>query len=504
MKKAISVLIICAIVTGSVFVTATAQTSCNCGTAPLIVVSGFATVPLTLDADTENAKTVWSPSGDSILSGVSKLISPLIKLGFTKDWDSFMDVANPEILNIFMPVLCDKDGNSVNNVTVRKFPLSADNYPDFYNGDDVDEQAFVKSAVEKLGGDHVWFFSYDWRLDPVEHAKELREYVKNVKKETGHSRVSLAGCSMGGTVIMSYLRLFGSGDIQNFVLDNAAFQGTQLVGELLKLDIEIDGKSAANYANQFIKSKLLDWIIEKSNIFGELVPHLEKIIDSTRGKLSRDVLFPVFANMPGMWSLVADDVYESAKKAALDSSVNAKLIKKIDFYHYQVQRRAKELIHSAVLSGCNVIIIANYNFYGVPITPSRYNNNDILIDTKYASGGATCADLGSTFDEDYVQKVNCGHNHVSPDNVIDASTCILPENTWFVKNMKHLDFPYGSEAADFLMWAVSAKRGEHPNVFSKSSYPQFMEYSYSTKKLTPISENAETVLFQVVNPQTGD
>ena len=70
------------------------------------------------------------------------------------------------------------------------------------------------------------------------------------------------------------------------------------------------------------------------------------------------------------------------------------------------------------------------------------NMADALIDTQYTSGGATCSDYGSTLGDDYVCKANCGHNHLSPDNRIDASTCALPENTWFIEGQYHGQYFY--------------------------------------------------------------
>ncbi len=505
MKRLISVLTVFALLLGSCGLVAYArkEASTSDDIAPIVVVSGFATVPLVLNAGTDAEKQVWSPSSQTIIDGVLSVISPLTRLVFNSDWSAFLDEADPKILSIFDSVRCDDDGEPIYDLTVQEYPLSGDHYPDFYNGDTNDEQAFVKSAIDTYGGDSVYFFSYDWRLDPIDHAKALRDYIKNVKKETGHDKITLVGCSMGGNVILSYLRLYGSGDIQNFVMDNAAFQGTSLVGELLKLDMSFDSDSAIGYIMQFAKKEILERFLEKTGLFDDIIPLLEDIIGMTAMQLGDEVLYPVFANIPGMWSLVSDDTYEQAKAAALDPDKNAKLIKKIDYYHYEVQQKAERLMKNAKANGCNIIILSNYNYYGVPITPSRNNNNDILIDTKYSSGGATCAELGSTLGDGYVQKnMSCGHNHVSPDNMIDASTCMFPEYTWFVRDMKHLDYPYGTEAADFLMWLAGVK--EQPTVRSDSRYPQFMVFDYETGRLMPQTADGETVtVTDVVNPQTG-
>ena len=102
-------------------------------------------------------------------------------------------------------------------------------------------------------------------------------------------------------------------------------------------------------------------------------------------------------------------------------------------------------------------------------------SNDYLIDTSLSSGGAVCADNGKTLPDGYVQQKDRRHDHISPDRRIDASTCMYPENTWFIRDMGHLDFPYGTEGADFLMWLVCADT--QLTIRSDVRYPQFLVYN---------------------------
>ena len=475
--------------TFSLCITAKADGSCGCDTAPLIVVSGFATVPLYLDEGTENEEKVWAPQSKLIVAAVGKLIFPIIGLCITGDWQRFNEKLNSAVLSVFEKSLCDANGDSVHNVKVRKYPLSADNHSDFYCSDNKDEQAFVMTAVYTLPKGHTYFFSYDWRTDPMENARDLSEFVEKVKIETGHERVVLAGCSMGGAITLSYLRQFGCGSVKSVILDNSAFQGTGLVGELLNLDFDFDKEAIVRYILQFLSlsektESFIEKLLMKTRVVDGLISFSENLIAKTKDSLSQEVLYPVFAYMPGMWTLVSHADYESAKEKSLDKEINKKLIEKIDTYHYEVQCKAEEILKNANENGCNIAIITSYDTAGVPIVKSHKKNNDLLIEAELSSGGATVADLGETLPEDYEQAIDCGHNHVSSDRVIDASTGMFPEYTWFVKDMLHLDFPYMSEAADFLMWLVTAD--EQYTVHTSERYPQFMEYSYADKTLKPL------------------
>lgn len=116
------------------------------------------------------------------------------------------------------------------------------------------------------------------------------------------------------------------------------------------------------------------------------------------------------------------------------------------------------------------MIVAGYNKQRTPLVESYMANSDATVDTKYASVGATVADLGSALPEGYVQKNETGvHDHLSKDGVIDASTCLLPENTWFIKDMLHCKIHDGHKA--MYNWFFYSE--SQPDVWSNEKYPQF-------------------------------
>lgn len=55
-----------------------------------------------------------------------------------------------------------------------------------------------------------------------------------------------------------------------------------------------------------------------------------------------------------------------------------------------------------------------------------------------------------TLGDDYVQARDVGHNCLSEDGIIDASTCMLPENTWFIKNYGHAILITAKTAVTFM------------------------------------------------------
>ena len=118
--------------------------------------------------------------------------------------------------------------------------------------------------------------------------------------------------------------------------------------------------------------------------------------------------------------------------------------KKITHYH-GVQGRFRKNIKAVKKNGAEVAIIANYGEPGIPVTSKANNHIDGLIDTKYASGGATVAAFGKK-----LKGKKAKGKYVSGDKIINAKTCVLPENTWFIKNLQHMQFRSDTQATKFI------------------------------------------------------
>ena len=67
---------------------------------------------------------------------------------------------------------------------------------------------------------------------------------------------------------------------------------------------------------------------------------------------------------------------------------------------------------------------------------------------------------------------------------MDAATCAFPEQTWFIKHMKHVGFPVNTGAAELLAWLLTA---DAPTVESDSRSPQFCDLDPVTGKVRSLS-----------------
>ena len=470
MKKALSILLVFTIVF-SLGATALASSGkCSCGMTPVVYVPGFGE-PIYMNPNTENNYTVFPPEGDAVTDAVPAIVKAVLFGLAINNFDAFGTNAM-EAANIMLGgAACDKNGNPFEGTGVEYSDPTVDTHKNI---------AFVSDDKDDNGS---FTFIYDWRLDPIHNAKLLKDYIAKVKALTGHSNIVLSAHSQGNTVVTSYLHLYGSKGIEKLVFLSPAYQGLSLIGSLLSGEIAVNAKgdALAEYLGGVMgyedaTSQLLSAAIKEINEIGSvdaILLYLQKLLDDQFDRIFAESLVDILGTMPGVWSFVPDEYYEAAKKNTFRNAEEySGLIEKIDYYHYKVQNKTENILRAAKANGTDIIITAGYNISSIPVTSSEAAQSDFLIDTEYMSLGAVCAPFGETLGENYKQESRfCGHNHLSPDGIIDASACAFPEYTWFIKNNGHSDFDPGYCA--FIEWAV--RYDGQPTVHTNKNYPQFTE-----------------------------
>jgi hypothetical protein len=212
---------------------------------------------------------------------------------------------------------------------------------------------------------------------------------------------------------------------------------------------------AADYLNEFVK--------DKKNV----------------KKLFNEVVQPWIGNIPSLWECIPYDSFDKAVKEMsaigfLDK--NSELYTKIKKYH-AVQGRIKSNLKAVKKQGCEVAIIASYGTMGIPATSKSANQTDVLIDTKYASAGATVANYGKKLTGN-----NAKGKYVSKDKVINAKTCALPDNTWFIKDVQHMRFHYNSDATKLVARLATGKvKSNITAVKKKYKWGQFVKETKDKK-----------------------
>ncbi len=490
MKKVLAILMALVMFVTGISVSAFAKEEVT----PVIVVSGVGARPFYLDKGMESEKTVYPPTVDFGYV-ISTAVMGIVKTVISGDMAVFSQTVADVVSNIFEEFKCDADGNSKYNVSADIYPLSVAEY-DFDYSSDVAEIQITGAVAREIGAENTFFYNHDWRLDPCANAQGLDEMIKSVKESTESDKVVLIPCSMGGVQTIAYLEQYGSDDIDSIIFMSSAHKGLFFVSELFTGSINLNQKDLFNFLSLFISvpDKNADNLV--SLLFSDLgeFPIFSGLFDALNSFLLQlsdenlwSALREIFGRFPGMWAFVRDEYFEDALAFMTDENTSPELLEKITYYHDNVAVKSDELLLAAQASGVEISICSHYGRGSVPLTPMARVDGDNLIETPCTSNGATVALIGETLGEDYVQSVDCGHDHLSADGKIDASTALFAESTWFIDGQSHVGQFYGEEFndyADFVVWLATSDG--QPTVHDNPAYPQFMETDGALNELKPL------------------
>ena len=447
---------------------------------PLIIVNGMGESPLLLPS----GDVAWPPSMDAITRAALKVV-PLVPL-LPISRDAFSKRAYPILRDLFDDIAYLPDGTPKHALGQLRFP---DSYAKDKTGkiDSVSHGGFAR----RYGTDVSYQFVIDWRESGIVEAKRLNTFIEKVKAETGSKTVKVMAVSMGGGVIMGYLAKYGHKSLSTVILMHTVFQGLPVVGDLFNQRLTFDAKAIQMYLKQSMAGSepwlsivtLLLGALRAAGILDPVLNGVEALVNYLNPELFQEFMGPIFAQLPGFWGLVSSPDYEAAKALLLDPVTHKGLIAKIDDYHYNVFNKTPQILKAAMKDGVRCYVLSGYNQIAIPVGPNALNHTDDGLATERTSGGATCMPLGEHFPANYKQAVQDGHNHIDPDRMIDASTCILPEQTWFQKDLGHASF-FSDECLDFLLWLANSD--QLLNVRSSAKYPQFMAYNRVTGALAPL------------------
>lgn len=481
MKKLISLILAILIVFPCSATAIASSQKCNCDMTPVVYVPGFGD-PIFENPNTEDEASLFPPESDAIVSAVPEILAAVTTGLALGTFDNFGTYAIKAANKILGKAACNPDGTAPANTGVNCYELPQ-----------IDTHKLPAFAVSGDTDEGYFRFGYDWRLDPIENAKLLDEYIDAVKALTGHKEITIACHSQGNTVVASYLHLYGSKGIEKILFLSPAFQGLSLLGALFTKQVSVyeKGEEFETYLKGIMgtedaMNRLIGAVISeinKTDIINIALAYVQGLLNSQLSRIFDECLIDLLGTMPGLWSFVPDEYYEDAK-AAMFRGLDKydKLEKKVDYYHYNVQNKITDIIKKAKRNGTDIVIVAGYDISTIPVTYSPARHGDYLIDTEYMTLGATCAPLNETFSENYKQaKRSCGHNHVSADGMIDASTCAFPEYTWFIRGNGHNSFD--DAYCEFIEWAI--RYNGQPTVRSSKQYPQFM--AISSGDLLPVS-----------------
>ena len=470
-------------------------------TLPLIMVNGIGSTPLYKNIGTEEEELLFS-ADDAFIEGLitdvgGAFVSSLIQYGIgKKDYDKFADTFYPAVNKYIADLGYNIDGTPVNDTV--GFKQNTKPMSDYNEEEKAILSEFAYAYAERYGEANVYNFCYDWREDPITIAEELDAFIKEVAP---NGKVNVVGMSMGANIVLAYIAKCGGAKLNNVVFAAPAWQGTSLFGNVVTNNLEIDIFTVENYLVQLanvsavthITAFIISYIASEKGLSHEYFGDINAILQNINPRLYTDTFIPYFAGMPGLWALVPQEDYEAGKEFIFENhgiEIDPEYEAKLDAYH-KIQGNAKQYIDAAKKQGMKFSIVCGYNCQMIPLS-EEYESTDTIIDTKLMSGGANCAkylQAHDDWDNIYTQKIKDGHNHMSWDSKVDASTAMFPENTWFIKNLQHNGFNRENGSLEVVMWLLSQNR--QPTVTTdKENFPQFFLYNTykKTTKAMPYDE----------------
>ncbi len=467
-------------------------------TTALVIVDGWSSTPLYQNFGTEEEKLIFSADEEFIEGIVKNVGSAFIKglVGYgmaDKDFEALADSVLPEVNKIFEPIGFNSDGTPIDETI--GFYRTTEPVSKYTEEEKARLTTFIADTAALYGEDKTYNFTYDWRMDPTEIADELNEFIGKVRVATNSRKVNVVAMSMGSVVTLSYLAEYGGRAINNLVFASPAWQGTSLVGNIMTGDIELDifavenflVKSADKSATTHITAYIISFIATYEGLSHEYFGDINAAIQGLIPYVYSDSFIPCMAGMPALWAMTPAEDYKAAKDFLFPDGMDANLEAKTDAYH-KIQIKAKSIIEDAMEDGMRFGIVCGYNRQMIPLN-TEYQQSDEVIDVRFMTGGASCAPYLQAYDDwaqVYSQQVEDGHNHISWDYKIDASTCMFPEQTWLLKNMSHSDYNKDNGTLDTIIWLLNADE-QYTVHTDKENHPQFSLYNTYKRKRTPIT-----------------
>ena len=482
MKKIVSILLVLSLVFSMFALSASAATGgCNgdCGTCPSIVVPGIGQSNIwALDdngdylLDDEGERIMAFPAIFDVGSIVKKVIFPALLTLLTQHDLGLSDALCDVVLDAFAVNMCDENGKNTGNFEVERYLYSVAECSEYekkqiYNNIPLQDYAAI------AGEDHLYYYAYNSFTNLHETIDGLYEFIQMVKEQTGHDKVNIVPISMGGSVANGLFDYYPEvmNDLNKVVYIVPALNGSTIVGDLYN-------KNLAFLDSEFLYNGFLETLMDEPDarmieVIARILP--DEVLLGVLNNVADCLINDVAANVTSLWGLCPKEDYPSASAKLL---ADKPVIKAQTDRYYQAQLNSLPNIQKMVDMGIEVYNIVDYDVPLYQIGRAWNNDNaDGVIHLSSTAMGVHSALVGETLPADYKQantSKNCSdrsHNHISPDNVVDASTGLLPDTTFYFDGQAH-EKTARNDAIIALATRLLAY-DDIKNVYSTPDFPQF-------------------------------
>lgn len=490
MKRFIAILLsVTLILSCGITASAASANSPYTTTLPTVYLEG-ANAPLATYNEDGTVKDVVYPlelGQDKIMQIVKENIGIFAKAFFTQKWDDFCVMLRDVMSDLMSEIRLDENGKAPNGSTVRR---------------DWRRSGLPTKTVNGKYQIDQYKMHYDWRIDPYESADRLHRYIEDVLYVTKAPKVNLLSRCYGVCVAAAYMEKYGGEGVAEWIIYNSAASGATQCSKAFCGEIWLDGDGIERFAQdltQIADDNLRALVGAFATMLGKTYGldiaawAVNNVYKDIYMQIVPPVLTETYGTFPSYWAMVSENDYEKAKSIVFSGEDSEKwdnFIRIIDNYHENVKVRLPELIQECRDKGIDVSNVVKYGFQSIPVTPDATLLSDGMAGVEESSMGATVSTLLDTLDDSYIQKAteNGTDRYISPDKQIDASTCLLPEKTWFIKNLSHKNFPVSAEELMSIIFDTSDM-----TIDTDERFPQYIVYDTQTDKLIPMTaENCDT------------
>ncbi len=447
------------------------------------------------------ARPFYLDDTDEIVKlALKKAILPVAKMLITqsaKDRMAARAVAEVIGQTVAGKVGSDAVGDLIYNIRAVEYNTSAANLSEY-------DRKFALDAiplydyVDIAGLDHLYFFSYV-SFDNIHRlAERLYDLIQTAKAETGQSKVNLVPISQGGTIFIALQQLYKdrgeklSDDVHRVCFIVPAADGAVVLGDIYHYGLLDDPDALYGYMIPSLMNEEQEWIGYLADILLRYMPNanVNAILDEAVFELINGYL----KYSTCIWALIPSKDYPDCREMYLSGPEDAYIREQTDWY-YRAQTGARAAILEAQSEGVEFFDVVDYNFTLYKICDSWDKvNADGIIHTDSESFGATAAYVDTPLPADYTQAnaycADPSHNHMDEARIVDASTGVLCESTFYFKGQDH------ERTADNDVIIRLATRiltdDDFRNVWSDPAFPQF-NYARNSKKLINLCNRADRI-----------
>ncbi len=444
----------------------------------------------------------------ALYESIGNILMPFLTEGILlNQWDNYYAALEKEIGELFGDALLDCNGEPIEGTGLSQSRINS--MEQLKKTD--------KKGSKGYYGLHDYWFNYDWRLDPLYTADLFNDFVQAIKQTTNSEKVCIISSCLGTSVVTAYIAKYGCDDIHGIAFDGGVSYGSEVISEAISGKFAVNGEAiervlidCANYGlfdvGSFVMktidlataSGLLDGVVGVTKV--TLYYRIAKGVTSA-------LALSTFYTWPSYWAAVTSEDFGAALKYVFGPEGSEKrteyagLIEKLVTYDEVVRQHIPEIMQSIKDSGANLAIMAKYGSQMIPVCESANMVSDQIASVYRASFGASTSEVCETLPQKYIDlKTEKGlGKYISPDKQIDASTCMFPDYTWFVKGASHSNWT--SHEMQILYDVVTADTQLTVDDFDLT---QFIVYDTEKDEAYPMDEdNCNTEAWSTIKPTTA-